>query len=335
MIIKQDFETLNNDKGIIDIDALEKRSKDIYQNWENYIVDNSNGVNFKINNEMKLVYKPVGGKERISDISEFAFTQLCSRVGVPASYIKKCFESGKTELALQNFISWSGNTDKCFMVRELDGVVRAVLSDNYKAFDSYKVIRTLKYTVNKNIYQPNQAFLSEDRFHIRYINFTPLDVPDSSKLYAGFTVSSSDVGRGSLNIKYHLYRAVCRNGMAISKAGGTLYKQSHIGSNMDGGKIEEFQRAFQDVGILNDRAVDAIIKSSEKKLGAWELKMFLERARRELHLSKKSQERMDELISIYGKTEYGVLNSITELAQDFSLDTRIEMETFAGNVLIR
>lgn len=104
------------------------------------------------------------GETKSSDISEFAFGQLCTRLGVPASYVKKCFDNGKINL------------------------------DN---------------TVDSNIYKPSQVYLSTDRLHIRFVNHEPLPIDnDGSPLYAGFTVDSSDVGRGSLNMKFFIYRSV-------------------------------------------------------------------------------------------------------------------------------
>lgn len=88
------------------------------------------------------------GKKKEADISEFAFSQLCSRMGVPANYIKKCFANGKEDLAIQNFRAWANDTENNLLVRENDGVVRAVLSDSYTPFDSYQVLRALKYTVD-------------------------------------------------------------------------------------------------------------------------------------------------------------------------------------------
>jgi len=43
------------------------------------------------------------------------------------------------------------------------------------------------------------------------------------------------------------------------------------------------------------------------------------------------------LVDVYGTTQIGIINSIAKLAQDFTLDTRVEMkrESWAGNMLTR
>ena len=350
MITKQEFETLYS-KGLrggfgggtyfkndeIDIKALTKQSRDLCEKWENYYCDNEQEVNFKLTDDMKFVYKTTDGEVRTADISEFAFSQLCTRLGVPAGYVKKCFDNGKVGLAVTNFHAWANDCDKVLLIREQDGVVRAVLSDSYKMFDSHRVLRTLQNTVDDGQYKANGAFLSADRLHIRYVNREPMQVPnEKSPIYSGFTVSSSDVGRGSLSMHYFIYRQVCDNGMTVTDRGGTLFRQAHIGSSMTDGKLELFNRAFMDIDTLDRYSLENIRKNQSIELKDYELQMYLEKAKRELKLSEKAQEKLAFLVdNTYGHTRWGVLNGITEIAQDYTLDTRIEFETFAGNTMMR
>lgn len=338
MLIKQDFETLINTVGVkhCDMKSLLTQSKAMTEEWTNFTVDNESGVNFGIDNQMRFNYITTEGERRSSDISEFAFSQLCTRLGVPASYVKKCFDTGKVGLALDNFQAWAGDMDKNMLVREHKGVARAVLSDSYSTFDSYKVLKTLSNTVDDKRFQPSQVFLSTDRLHIRFVDYNPLPIDDGTPLYAGVTVDSSDVGRGSLNMKFFIYRSVCTNGLVISKLGGTLFRQNHIGSNMTGGKLQLFNRAFMNVDKLVEQSLGLIKNCKQQHLKDYELEMYLEKARRELKLSEKSQERLKELIDgTYDRTKWGIINSVTELAQDFTLDTRIDFENWAGDLFAK
>lgn len=352
MIVQDEFETIENgiitqgrtsgtfffnegNKEYITLKELQRESKKICDKWSDYICDNSNQINFKIDDDMKFVYKTNDNEVRKADISQFAFSQLCTRIGVPANYIKKCFENDRTDLALVNFKAWAKNYNKPLLIRENGGVVRAVLSDSYKLFDSSKVIRTLCNSVDTQKYKVNGVFLSSDKLHLRFIDEKPLDVKEQSPILDGFTVTSSDVGRGSLAMNYFLYRQVCKNGMTITESRGTLFRQAHIGSKMSNGKLELFNRAFNDIDDLNDLAVDKILKNQEKYLKDYELNMYLEKARRELKLSEKSKDNLVQLINGYGNTRWGMLNGITELAQNFTLEKRLELEAFAGNLMIK
>lgn len=333
-IIPRDFEALYTGHGTekCDFNKLFEESKIIRDKWKNDIVLNKEKVNFNLSEDLRFNYVTESGKKKETDITQFAFSQLCARMGVPANYIKKCFNTGKEKLALQNFRAWADETESNLLVRENDGVVRAVLSDSYSPFDSYQVLRTLKYTVDFKRWKPTQTYLSEDRLVIRFVDFTPLPINDGSPLYLGFTVSSSDVGRGSLNIKMMLYRSVCTNGLLISDMGGLLYKQHHVGEKMTESKLKDFNHIFTSIDSNAKAIIDNIELCRNRQLKDYEMTMFIEKAKRDMKLSEKSVEKLRFLLNeTYEPTQWGFINSITELAQDFTLDTRLEMEEFAGN----
>lgn len=85
-IIAQGFETLITNKGTekCDFGELLERSRQIKEQWQNSIVINENGTNFNLDKDLKFHYMTDYGKKKEADISEFAFSQLCSRMGVPA-----------------------------------------------------------------------------------------------------------------------------------------------------------------------------------------------------------------------------------------------------------
>lgn len=337
-IIVQPFETLVTGHGAnrCDFGAMLNKSREIAEKWESDIVINEHGTNFSLDKNLMFNYTTERGVEKQAHITEFGFSQLCTRMGVPANYIKKCFTTGKEDLALQNFRAWANEADKNMLVRANEGVVRAVLSDSYSPFDSYQVLRALKYTVDMKRWQLTQAFLSEDRLVLRFVDFTPLPVNDGSPLYLGFTVSSSDVGRGSLNIKMMLYRSVCTNGLLISSMGGTLYKQHHIGAAMTEGKMQTFNKVFSSIDETGKAIVENIGACRNRQLKDYEMKMYVEKAKREMKLSEKAVEELKELISSqYEPTRWGVINGVTELAQRFSLETRLEMEQWAGELFAK
>ena len=333
-IIAQDFERLVTASGTerCDFGELLARSREIKANWQNDIVINTANTNFSLDKDLRFHYLTDYGRQKEADITQFAFSQLCARMGVPANYIKKCFTSGKEDLALQNFRAWSQEAEGNLLVRANDGVVRAVLSDSYAPFDSYQVLRALKYTVDMKRWIPTQVHLSEDRLIVRFVDFTPLPVNDGSPLYIGFTVSSSDVGRGSLNIKMMIYRSVCTNGMLISDMGGTLYKQHHIGQAMTESKLQAFNKVFDNLDIAAKEIVSNIGNCRKEHLKDYEMTMLIEKAKREMKLSEKSVDKLKELIdNVYEPTRWGLINGVTELAQDFTLETRLDMENWAGS----
>ena len=43
---------------------------------------------------------------------------------------------------------------------------------------------------------------------------------------------------------------------------------------------------------------------------------------------------IEYMVQKYDKTQWGLINGITEVAQEFTLERRIELETLAGNMLV-
>ena len=71
-----------------------------------------------------------------------------------------------------------------------------------------------------------------------------------------------------------------------------------------------------------------------KKLSIQELGFYLDKAQKELGLGKKGRQEAEAMIgSVYDQTLWGLANTITERAKSYTLDTRLNMEQWAGNLL--
>lgn len=340
-LILSDFETLVNTFGVKEnqtLTGLVKQSREIAEHWKDYRIDNSSKPNFDITPDMTLAYETTKGEKKEVDISDYAFSQLCTRLGLPSKYVKKCVDCGKSDLALQNFREWAGDCKSDMLVREHDGVARAVLSGSYTPFDSYKILKALNNTVDTTKYTPAQVYLSTDRLSIRFVNFNPLEakgIKDDSPIFSGFCVDSSDVGRGSLNMKFFLYRYVCKNGLVVSSMGGRLFRQYHMGEKITENKAALFNQAFKNIDALTEQSIDLIKANEGQMLNSKEIGMYLEKARREMKLSERGANKLEEIFSLYPRNRWGLVNAVTELAQNYTLDTRLEMENFAGELFAK
>lgn len=322
-----------NDKEI-DVKALAKRASDYQDRWVDNVVDNSEGANFKFTEDRKLVYKTIDGNVRVADITQKAFGQLCSKVGVPAKYILKCFDSGLTELAISNFMHWSKNCNTNFLVREQDGVVMAVLSDKYVPYSSASAIKVLQAIVPSNSFVPTGYYMDSERMHLRYITKEPIAADKGSNIYAGVRVENSEIGNASLNATYFLYRQVCKNGMLRTLKDSELFRMSHMGEKMTSGKIETFSKSFNKALDLNNNTVGLIDEAQKHIMNQNEALYFVGKAQKALKLSEKSMDKLQNLLStVYDTSRWGILNGFTELSHDFTLDTMEDIERWAGNNL--
>lgn len=342
MILRHSDEVLvstHRKEDAVTLRYLAEQARELGRGWENNQVLNSGGSHFQVMDDLSLQFINDRGENKTMDMTETAFSQLCTRLGVPPKYIQKCADAGKHDLVMQNFREWAADYKDPMVIREHGGVARAVMSVNYVPFESYKILRELSHTVDSKRFVPAQVYLSTDKLHVRFVDFTPLSIPgEKSPVYAGFCVDSSDVGRGSLSMKYFLYRLACTNGLMISRGAGTLFRLWHSGEVMTASKIEKFCTAMRDIDKLTGEAVELIGYSQGRMLKGYELEFFLEKARREMKLSEKSVEKIQYLMGEdgpYNQSKWGLINSVTELARDFTLDRRVELESWAGDLLYK
>ena len=325
----------------IDFDEICDYSEEVAKNFKNFtVINEKNKPRFKIDEEFRVIYKTSKGDIRCADITDFAFTQLCTHLNLPASYVKKCFENGKEELALANFRAWSNDLEKNLVFKEYQGVIRGVVTESYKSFSNRRMCETLRNSVDFDRYMPIQANLQPERITVRFVEreSTLID-GDKSPIWNGFMIQNNDVGGGSLQINDFMYRQWCTNGCVTRLFDGVAFKQSHRGELAGEGKIVIFSQLFQALYDLREAKVKLMNKSAEKKLEFEEYKNFMERVSANLRLSEKAESNLTDIIMRYyanngeNLTEWNVINGITQFAQGYTLDKRLELESYAGKLL--
>lgn len=272
--------------------------------------------------------------------TDYSFGQMCNKLGVPVGYMQKCLSDEKMrELVDYNLNSWlSEYSGGSMLVRKYNDSIRGVLSNKYSICDTGEILNTLGEVLPVDDFNIKGYFISPERFHMRCV-MSPLNIPGED-LFAGIQVDSSDVGRSTLIVSFLIYKQVCTNGLVISRGGGTLFKQKHIGV-----KSEVFGRELKE----SYAEIPSLIK--------W-AKMSIEEAmqRGEVDFDTMTQDKMNDLINKvktltsfddklsmrtieimrdkYTPNTWGLVNALTEVAQEFTLERRLEIEKIAGGLLI-
>ncbi|MBO8161120.1 MAG: hypothetical protein H0Z24_05740 [Thermosipho sp. (in: Bacteria)] len=266
-------------------------------------------------------------------LSDFAFSQLCAKLGIPVRYMKKCLDNGAVDLAIRNVNEWIFKNGKTkFLIREFNGMIRGILSNRYSTLDTPEILDVAEDVLG-NDYKVKEFFMNEERFHVRLIE-DELNVPEED-LFIGIQIDSSDVGKQTLLVQFFVYKQICSNGLVIPKLNSVIYKQRHVGID-----VEEFKSGFE-IGLrmidsLKEEVEKAIIESKDG-IDNLELELLIEKFK---NMTKVSKETVDKIVDIVNSNKYGersrwsLVNSITEVAQDFTLDRRIELEKFAGMLLV-
>ncbi len=322
------------------LNKLIVKANDIALNSNDYMVRKATSNNIRFNETRGITFIDENGEIRNLPISKYALGQLGSKIGVPVRYLDKCIASGRIDLAQDNVNSWLEDFNKDLFIREYNGGVRGVLSNKYSVCDSHEILRVVDDAVDLSNYKIKGSYLNEERLHLRLISKEMLPI-NGEDLFAGLFIDSSDVGRSILTVKFGIYKQVCTNGLVIARAGGTLFEQKHIGISS-----EEFHEglvaSLSNVDLLTEHAVEWVNRArhSDNNWSAVseyedDIKEFVEYIRQQTSLSDESANKVINLMQTkYEDNKWGLINSITEVAQDFTLERRLELERIAGNMLV-
>ena len=323
------------------ITSLLKKAYDIRDLSNDYVVREANTRNIRFNETAGLTF--VDSNSRSIEefpISRYALGQLGSKIGVPVRYLDKCINTGRIDLAQDNVNSWLEDYNKDLFIREHNGTVRGILSSRYAVCDSHEILEVLNDAVDTRNFKVKGSYLNEERLHLRLIGKEMLPI-NGEDLFAGLFIDSSDVGRSILTVKFGIYKQVCTNGLMIARAGGTLFEQRHIGISADEfheGLVASLRR----VDELTEYAIGSIERTRER-YNHWsaeseyedDIRDFTNYIRQQTNLSQDGANKVIHLMNTkYEDTRWGLINSITEVAQDYTLERRLELEKIAGNMLV-
>lgn len=359
--VKEDNRELLKTSGLT-LSDIYTSAKDISENSEDFMVqkvDDTKMFYDGFENRLRFLYTPVSLKKsqetKEYTPTDFAMGQLCSKIGIPFNYIQKCCSSGRGDLATDNVQSWLSDYRKDLFIRTHRDNVRGVLTNRYSVCDSDEVMDVVCGTKEFNRMNVKGSFISPDRFHLRMVDTEPFVFPSYTEdcyndLYPGITIDSSDVGRCSLFVTFFIYKKVCTNGLVIPKITSTLFRQKHIGISKDNFS-KALSLSIKSYEEVKGSAYDILLNVSKE-----ECKNMFNFAQMELDKKRKEQEQkwLSERLSIsdttsekviklfqkrvedgmYPNSKFGLVNAVTELAQEYSLETRLQMERSAGRFLV-
>ena len=133
---------------------------------------------------------------------------------------------------------------------------------------------------------------------------------------------------------------MCTNGLIVPKKFGVLFHQVHRGIT-----TEAFQSNLKEALDLVEPIVAKVAESIQNTATVSleeafkdedSLKALIESVKNTTNLSDESTGKVIQLMQdgTYSKNRWGLINSITQVAQNFTLDRRIELERIAGGMLL-
>lgn len=305
-----------------DFGRILARANEIQADCNDYIVT---GHDMRMDNELNICFA-----DNKMPISPFASSGLCGKLKVPTVYFNRCASQNK-QLAATNINEWLRDDERKFMVRCYQNTVRGMLSGSYSKFDAPDILKSLDSVLDSTKYKVKGSFVNEERLHVRLVESEMLPI-DGEDLFAGITLDSSDIGRSGLYVSFLVYKQICTNGLIVPKSSGELFRQKHIGISS-----EEFQKGLTEgLKSFSDIKKNVIEMIQESKDTNVEIDKIAEEVKERTRLT---DDVVDEILVLadnsYDRSRWGIINGITEVAQKYTLERRLQLEQIAGEMLIK
>ena len=282
-----------------------------------------------------------------------AHQQIASRLGIPYRYYQK-MQTEQPELLDKNVNTWLHENPERRMLRILDGRARAFLSDRYRRLDNLElcaaVLPVIKEMKGASI---ESCEVTESHLYLKVINKRmKAEVAVGDAVQAGFVVSNSEVGLGSLRVEPLVYRLVCKNGLICKDYSQRKY---HVGRQIEESDDAAYE-LYRDETLQEADKTFFMMAQDIVRVAADEAKfqLAINRMREAMHiplehepvqevelLADKFQltkpERGDVLRQLFlseDNSRYGLMNAVTaasKICTDYERAT--ELERIGGEIL--
>ena len=305
-------DTTLNQLGTI-VDYQMNQCKDLYISLGDISYKDINTLNF-------------GNTEKY--VTDWSMSQICQMNNIPYTYLKNCHKLNP-QLAEYNFKQWTNAfANKEVMVRLYKDEVVGILSNKYTTFDNDRVMNLIDSTDIAN-YTIVGHTISPERMTVRLRESEPF----MQDLFCGVQIENSQVGKLPMTIKFLVYKQVCTNGLMVNKFHSNVLYKRHIGNFLV--DIDNVKESLKGIKEYRNTVKSAITDSMNTDLLSFETKRITDTLIHRHYITEQEVKEgyIDLMFEKYGRTRWGIINILTELSQKFTLDKRIEIETFAGNLV--
>jgi hypothetical protein len=278
-----------------------------------------------------------------------AHAQMASKLNLPKVYYDRMLRQCPDLLA-QNVNHWLNRSEDTSLIRVLRGQMRAVLSNRYRIIDHHDILGVVMPELKEmgDGIKIASCQVTESKLYLKVIN-TSMEAAISvgDPVQAGFILTNSEIGNGSVSIEPFIYRLACTNGLILKDR---RQRKNHIGRSNENSdlyaidtlqaiddafklqlrdlvrnaiSITTFREAVEDLqvaktGIITGKPAKAV-EVTAKAIG-------LNQSESELVLS--------HLLRSGDLSKFGMLNAVTRSAEDVeSYDRATEIERLGSEVL--
>ena len=321
-------------------------------NRQDFIAD-TRSLEMATTGDSSTLHLSIDGKTYGYQVSEVAHQQIASRLNIPYRYYQK-MQTESPKLLDTNVNAWLKQNPERRMIRVLDGKVRAFLSDRYRRLDNLElcaaVLPVIQEMKGANI---ESCEVTPTRMYLKVVNKKlKSEVTVGDVVQAGFVISNSEVGLGSLCVEPLIFRLVCKNGMICKDY---AQKKYHVGRQVNVSEDSAYELYSEETLAQDDKAffmkVQDVVRNA---VDSARFKMTVEKLRESTQvqltnepvkaveiLADKFQltenERGDILRKLFiggDNSRYGLINAVTaasKIAKTY--DRATELERIGGEIL--
>ena len=256
-------------------------------------------------------------------VGEIAHQQIAARLNIPFRYYQK-MQVHAPRLLDQNVNTWLAQNPERRMIRVLDGNVRAFLSDRYRRLDNLELCAAVLPVINDmkgaNI---ESCEVTPSHLYIKVVNRrVKAEVRVGDVVQAGFVVSNSEVGLGSLRVEPLVFRLVCKNGLICKDL---AQKKYHVGRQVNLSDDAAYE-VYSDETLAQDDKTFFMKVQDIVRAAVDEAKFLL-----------TENERGDILRQLFiggDNSRYGLINAVTSASKIAkSYERATDLERIGGEIL--
>jgi hypothetical protein len=181
--------------------------------------------------------------------------QLASYAAIPKLYYDRIGAQNPELLSLMvnhSFVQKQreniGGKREARMFRTLDGQLQALVSPSFLTLDGFELMNILKPILDDWGFIVTDCNITEKRLYVNAVTQALSgEVKAGDVINYGVTISTSDVGAGSISISPYLYRLVCLNGLKTE----SHFKRRHLAGNKSEG--EDFRDLFTSETVYHEK----------------------------------------------------------------------------------
>jgi hypothetical protein len=302
--------------------------------------------------------------DKVYGINGIAHDQIGEHAGIPAKYYDRMLAEEPGLLAT-NVNRWFQKYPAPRMIRTLDNVSRAFLSDRFRPLENEDLANAILPVLLAKGVEILSADVTERKLYIKAVDRSiTKDVPKGRQIGDGshvffdtlspaITISNSEVGLGALSVETSIFTKVCTNLATISKDGSL--RRYHVGGKHEIGAeithlLSDQTRRLKDATLWSEvsdvvsgafeaarfQALvdDKILGMVEQKIAGDPVKVIELSAKRFGFNETEKTSVLKHLIEGGDLSRYGVFNAITRTAEDLdSYDRATEFERVGGQVI--